>query len=200
VRIYETCTYTIYLPSSPTTSCMWTNLAAIKERVIGEQDGPLWVRPPFKSPCSNGASDIISCLRTHRTASYCHASSRAPPTVPCSRTSSNSSFLIAANGRRSTRCWSWTMHLSTAANGFSRCVTLQGSSCFTYPRVHPTRIPTKVFGAFLERCVDMVREDKKSARGYFRHAGWAIEKWENRPVPANRPATRSMTRAAATQI
>lgn len=38
--------------------------------------------------------------------------------------------------------------------------------------------PDQGFKAFLERCVDMVREDKKSARGHFRHAGWTVEEPE----------------------
>jgi len=73
VRIYETCTYSIYLPSSPTMSYVWTNPAAIKEWVIGEQGGPLWVWPRFKSPDSNGASDIIVMYMS------CWALSVTPP-------------------------------------------------------------------------------------------------------------------------
>jgi transposase len=37
--------------------------------------------------------------------------------------------------------------------------------------------PGQGFDTFLEWCIDVVGSNKRSARGHFRHAGWAIEEF-----------------------
>jgi len=65
---------------------------------------PLGVTPIQIARFQRGGSGIIFCLRTRKMASYFHAYTKAPPTVLCSRTTSNNSFLIAADGRNPSQC------------------------------------------------------------------------------------------------